>query len=762
MEPLRPPVLPELSYLVRQLLEQDPDLAVGLRRLNLAEPDLVTLAMPHGDRILRGATPEIDQLAIAESQLHAAERQMATGVRLHLSSGRPVRLALLIGGLVVGAVALMDALGVTDALGVDFPNVLPKLGGALVMAIMGTGAAVWWSRRRRGSASKDRWRAEIDLHRNRVHTARAAVVTALVDRGLRPIVLQLRAERDNPAYTTRLQYVSARGLSQIFDPTLLEVETPAVRRVRGFLDGTPGGSIGLAGPRGTGKSTLLASFVDGRSRRSDNRRARAIQVSAPVEYDPRDFILHVFATLCESVMVPRPPTAAPAARPGGQSPPWSGSGRNGGSAPVAGALVCIVAGVLLLLPTFGMPDVDWRKWGGYGLLVGGVLLVVLLAADRWLAASRSASRAATASLVQPLEGVAPATALLAAEYLELIRYQRTYTSGWSGSAKAGFAAFEVGAGVTGSVARVATGWSLPEIVSSFKDFVTTLAATEPVIIGVDELDKIATAERAHDFLNDIKSLFGVEQCYFLISISEDALSSFERRGLPLRDAFDSALDDVVPVRPLDYPTARKLIRQRVIGLSNPHTALVYCLGAGLPRDIIRWTRALVQSGKVGDRLEALTRHLVGEDLQRKVFASTVALSRHPAPAAADMEFVGGLVPVAEPAWLLDCISSRQISAPTVRDGHEPVIDGLLAYFYFCATVLEVFLDDITESEFAAFTSPDRPLDGVEQLTFARQSFSSGPAVAVGQITAFRRRRGLSCPNPAPTGPAGSAAIAAAA
>lgn len=728
MEPLARPQLPALSSLVHQLLEQDPELAAGLRRLNLTEADLVTLAEPQGARIVQGATPEIDQLAIAESHLQEAERRLDGEVRTPPASTR-LRIIRATGiTAYLTAIVLLDMLG---SGGTALATVLAVAGVVMIVV-----AAV--RRFRRRHASVDRGQTEIDLLHNRAQAARAAVATALIERGLRPIVLRIRADRDNPAYTTRLRYVSARGLSQIFDPTLLEVETQAVRRVRGFLDGTPGGSIGLAGPRGTGKSTLLASFVEGRSRRSDDRRARAIQVSAPVEYDPREFILHVFATLCQSVLVPRSPTDAV---PGEQS---HRPDRLGRAAALAGATACVVAGAILLLPSFGVQDMDWPRWSGIALVAGGVVLAGFVTADRWLAPRRSAT-----SPVRPLEGIPAATAVLAAEFLELIRFQRTYTSGWSGSAKAGLAAFEVGGGLSRSVARAATAWSLPEIVFSFKDFVRTLTVTEPVIIGVDELDKIASAERAHDFLNDIKSLFGVDQCYFLISISEDALSSFERRGLPLRDAFDSALDDVVPVRPLDFPTSRKLIRQRVIGLSSPHAALVYCLGAGLPRDIIRWARALVQAGKsVGDRLEVLARVVVGEDLERKVFASTVALSRQPTPSAvADLEFVGGLVPVADPAWLLDCFSSRRVSATTVPDGQDAVVDGLLAYFYFCATVLEVFRDDLGEAQFSRLTDADRPMDGVEQLAFARQCFSSGPTVAVAQISAFRRRWGLTCPNP---------------
>ncbi len=719
---------------MQSLLEQDPDLARSLERLSLTNAELIELTTPRRDEIFRSATPEIEQLSSAETQLAEAERRRMVTVRV-THGARKFRNRWLV---IAGTVCCLS------------PGVIGSWPGAALLSIgmiLLTIAAVrWQSERRARRMFDDQEGAGVGLLRNSVQAARAALWTALVDRGLRPIVLQIRSQRVSPSYTTRLQYVSSRGLSEIFDPTLLEVETPAVRRVRDFLDSTPGGSIGLAGPRGTGKSTLMSSFVDGRSRRTDNKRGHAIQVSAPVEYDPRDFILYVFATLCQSVLVALPRWAA--ADPAEAWDRWRYFDRRGQFAALTLSVVSVVGGIGLLLPTLGVAEVDWQRWGGVALVAVGILVFGTTVAGRIIAARRSRSReAANRRLIQPREGISPETASLASRYLDLIRYQQTYTSGWSGSVKVGVRGLEIEGGATGDITRARNTLSLPEIVSMFKEFVTALTEAGPVIIGIDELDKIDTAEGAQAFLNDIKSLFGVHQCYFLISISEDALSSFERRGLPLRDAFDSALDDVVRVSPLDYPTALKLIRQRVIGLSSPYSALVYCLGAGLPRDIIRWTRALVLArGSVGDGLADLARHIVGEDLGRKVFASMLALSRQSSPAdAGALEVLGGLVPVADAEWLLDGFARRRTTASVADGSQAAVVDELFAYFYFCATVLEVFTDELGEEEFGRFTGVRGAPGGVDQLVYARQCFSISPALGVSQVTAFRRQWGLDWP-----------------
>ncbi|WP_207780816.1 hypothetical protein [Caulobacter radicis] len=63
------------------------------------------------------------------------------------------------------------------------------------------------------------------------------------------------------------------------------------------------------------------------------------------------------------------------------------------------------------------------------------------------------------------------------------------------------------------------------------------------MIGIDELDKLKSSKEAEQFLNGVKSVFNIPGCYFLISVSEHALATFERRGLGFRDAFDSGDPD---------------------------------------------------------------------------------------------------------------------------------------------------------------------------------------------------------------------------
>jgi hypothetical protein len=115
-----------------------------------------------------------------------------------------------------------------------------------------------------------------------------------------------------------------------------------------------------------------------------------------------------------------------------------------------------------------------------------------------------------------------------------------------------------------------------------------------VIIGIDELDKLKNAQQAEAFLNGVKSVFGIARCFYLISVSEHALASFDRRGIGFRDAFDSALDDIVLVDFLTLDQSRTLLNRRILRLPDPYLQLCHMLSGGLPRDLIRQARALLE------------------------------------------------------------------------------------------------------------------------------------------------------------------------
>jgi hypothetical protein len=93
---------------------------------------------------------------------------------------------------------------------------------------------------------------------------------------------------------------TAPGLAELSDTEFI-AKTAAVDRLRRIVAGTTSGSVGISGPLGAGKTTLLQGFCGRESARSRIRApgiGPGLMVSAPVDYDVQDFVLHVFRQLC--------------------------------------------------------------------------------------------------------------------------------------------------------------------------------------------------------------------------------------------------------------------------------------------------------------------------------------------------------------------------------------------------------------------------------------------------------------------------------
>ena len=81
---------------------------------------------------------------------------------------------------------------------------------------------------------------------------------------------------------------------------------------------------------------------------------------------------------------------------------------------------------------------------------------------------------------------------------------------------------------------------------------------------------------------------------------------------------------------------------------------------------------MLARASVGDGLHELTRHVLGDDIERKVFASILALSRHSSPnTGIALQALGSLVPVADAEWLLGQFAAHQDITSTTDEGHGP-------------------------------------------------------------------------------------------
>jgi hypothetical protein len=650
------------------------------------------------------------------------------------------------------------------------------------------------------------------------------------------------------------------------------------------------GSFGIAGPRGVGKTTLIGFFA-----KSSPGRLGVI-VPAPVSYEARDFVLHLYSKLCKEAAKeaaktldknkawPTPDEGWP--REQAESPSsvreigiavfgssavtggiflltWAIVQRFSSFAPrlsdVGAALLAAAASILLVLllrnlhvfnavrfarpviKAFGAepplnrerflveqpyskphdqgPLVRKRRifiwvcvavsalatmgimlivtnhgWGSSSrTLAGGLGLALLATGIPALAFLINAARpvkVGSASVPSPSPANDDTSSgdreLYEAAYshLEWIQFQHSFGGEQSSTVKiSGPSIIPLGMDIGGKRSADLTQQpsSYPEIVDDLRGFLSIAAKTRQVVIGVDELDKMRTPEDVQSFLNNIKGIFVAADCFYLVSISEDAAANFERRGSPFRDAFDSAFDEVISLEYFDMTDARKILYGLLFGWTEPFVGLCYVLSGGLVRDLLRCVYELVGYRNKDDVIElsdaalALCRREVSGRVQAiryqlvcDPFAANVELLEriadlHPEEASARAfltwhnDFLNGVnKTVSEdvslslsdiaPADGAESMADTRQAATEYPMASKPGMPGqnatrlaleLTASLLFAATVLE-FFDPAKISERLEDSGTMSPgPKSLATLAAARQALAQSPSVSLMLIERFR-------------------------
>ncbi|TWP54256.1 hypothetical protein FKR81_01490 [Lentzea tibetensis] len=486
----------------------------------------------------------------------------------------------------------------------------------------------------------------------------------LLTDGVLPFLRRTLNAHIGPRYAPTLAIPDSPGL-RTSHAQAMHVHTPSGVELTRIVTTRGRGSIALAGPRGSGKTSLMRAFCDGRYRERERLPDLTLVVSAPVRYEPKEFVLHLYAALCRRVIE--------YAR--GQDP----------DAPDPAKL-------------FRRRGNSFRpeSMGLHGV---------------WNRPTRIADLAD-----------------LAVARLFTVRALQTYTGEIAG--KAGRAGVELSG--KRSVAVATRALTYPEIVDELSEFLRQVASTlqsEPavggvlpgrVIVGIDELDRLGTGEQAAAFLNEIKAIFGASGCFFLVSVSEDAMYQFDLASPGLRTVFDSSFDEVVRVGHLSLDSARALLDHQTVGLPRQFSALVHVLSGGIPRDLVRYSAALADLRDLS--LEDVTRTLAGQDLDRVCRSAAHAVGpQNPA--------LFGLLADRPP--LSDAELSRYAGRLLEVPDSSGLRDVVAANVALLATVLAVFTSDLG--------AEDRPFD---RLAEVKRDSGVSPVAALSRLNDCRAALGL--------------------
>lgn len=341
--------------------------------------------------------------------------------------------------------------------------------------------------------------------------------------------------------------------------------------------------------------------------------------------------------------------------------------------------------------------------------------------------------------------------MLAEEELHSIRFLQTHTTGWSGKIT-GSKGFYFG--LQRSIQRAEQPLTHPEVVEQFRDFLDRVTRIligageiSGIIIAIDELDKLNEPEDAHTFLNEIKGIFGIDRCLFVISVSEDALTSFERRGIPIRDALDSAFTTMISVKAFTLDESRHWLSRRVIGLPEPFIGLCHCLSAGIPRELSRAGTAVANLLLDHDalQLQDVTQLLVNDEIAAKTQAFSNAAQRLK-QAEADLFVIKlNTASMSDSKALLSLACDLVVVPSDVPCRNIATLRWEAAsYLYFCATLLDFFNDDLGQATLVNASVPGGP-GSLDNLAKGRRAMSLTPRLAWHLVTEFRQDRGLTAP-----------------
>jgi hypothetical protein len=305
--------------------------------------------------------------------------------------------------------------------------------------------------------------------------------------------------------------------------------------------------------------------------------------------------------------------------------------------------------------------------------------------------------------------------------------------------------------------------NFPELVEDFRKLLSDIAWPRSLqgkrtIIAIDELDRLGDDAKALDFLNEVKAIFGVAHVHYLVSVAEDVGAAFVRRGLPYRDATDSSLDDVVHVQPGNLEQSEKILQKRAPGISAPYMALVHALSGGIPRDLIRYGRRVMETEKKTGAVELsdISRKLILDELHETLSGFRILLSRQ--------EWTEEASPVLESfRRLMARLKSGSADAHAVHRDLSDFAEGrrefdfygsglqleaetfrLLmeasSYSYFSLTLLDIFGAEgyTRRSEDAAYYEDGDP----QLLAEARQELAVSPYTARSLLRSIRRAWGL--------------------
>lgn len=438
-----------------------------------------------------------------------------------------------------------------------------------------------------------------------------AFLTILFARVVSWIVLRIRTlllERHERQLIS--ESISA-GKREILEEERVEPEVPVYRRreyeaIRTLVCEAEDdfANVGLVGTRGVGKSYLQQQILES----AREKGFVAFSVSCPTEIDEREIIVNVFDRLCHGTLRRLKDEVGPLIPDLADLPELmkrrSIIERIPSIKIFAPLLTAMLAGASLITLLTAHTGLSL-----YAIVAGvlpaslSVALITLLMIQNYQGRFGEDPELALLRGVQNTED--PERGLKLARLYRLTRQaildleaEYTLTHEHSGELKP---SRFLGLGARSSATLSRKPLTTPGLIDRFIEYVRigVVPAYTRVVIAIDELDRVVQTEKIRDFLRRVKSLLTVPGVYYIMSISEDVVESFQLRSISSKGEADSAFTELVRLPPLSTMESLAFLAQSGKQIIEPLGCALAVLSAGIPRDLVRYRRRLELMGTYG-------------------------------------------------------------------------------------------------------------------------------------------------------------------
>lgn len=390
----------------------------------------------------------------------------------------------------------------------------------------------------------------------------------------------------------------ARSFLTQFRPELF-VPHRSWRSLERILTSRGGGSYGLSGPRGAGKTWMMEKAL----REAKERDGVGVWFPSPSEYEPSAFLAalsDVVAARYEDYYDRR------SGRLGRRALLRYFAFVGGGFALAYTAFALLITGTGEYLSHSGL---SWLTPFNVFLVIAIVVGLALLV-QGFVGAIRD--RKGLGRLRRKAEGLR-----------REVRYTINATEGTEFGLDGGYAGIRAGLKRASSQQLVERPATLSTLIHNFRAFVEEMAEAVkgPVIIAIDELDKMSDAERVAQLFRDIKGIFEIPGAYFLVSLSDEAARALGLGAVRGRNEFNSSFYTVISLPPLPPAECAELLIQRNADFDRACGRAIGVLTGGVSREVARIAEAIDLKQEGDETVERVINLALALELE--AFASQV-------------------------------------------------------------------------------------------------------------------------------------------